>query len=280
MSAKPSLKERLEFVQTGLPGVTCMWAENCPVHFKYFHETYTITAMTDGVGRYVVRGKTYEATPNRISTWEPGDTHRVTCIDPAGSRTALPVATQRAFLLDPAVVFRAAEELGVPNTRLHVRAHDAHAPEAFQAVSRLADSIQNGASTLEQETNLALLLRSMMEHVLGGLGSEERSARDILPVRRAVEYMIANHGAPITLADLVDVTGRDQFWLLRAFKREIGLTPHAFLTQVRLARARGLLARGVPGSLVAASTGFSDQSHMIRCFRQSIGITPSQYCPR
>jgi len=79
------------------------------------------------------------------------------------------------------------------------------------------------------------------------------------------------------LDDLARATGVDRFRLSRAFKAAFGLAPHAYLVQLRLAKARRLLAAGQPPALVAMSLGFADQSHMGRWFRRAYGLTPAHY---
>ena len=42
----------------------------------------------------------------------------------------------------------------------------------------------------------------------------------------------------------------------------MGLTPHAFQTNLRVAHARRMLAAGTPAAAVAAACGFADQAHL------------------
>ena len=71
--------------------------------------------------------------------------------------------------------------------------------------------------------------------------------------------------------------GLSRFQLLRAFARELGMTPHAYLVQRRLALARSLLDAGQPIAQAALAAGFSDQSHLTRAFRRCLGYTPAAY---
>ena len=59
--------------------------------------------------------------------------------------------------------------------------------------------------------------------------------------------------------------------------RRVGLPPHAYQIQLRVARARELVAAGVPLAEVATMTGFADQSHLTRLFKRVVGIPPGQY---
>jgi AraC-like DNA-binding protein len=64
---------------------------------------------------------------------------------------------------------------------------------------------------------------------------------------------------------------------LRAFKREVGLAPHAYQVQLRVDHARRLLAQGMPIAAAAASAGFFDQSHFHRHFTRVVAMTPRVY---
>ena len=64
---------------------------------------------------------------------------------------------------------------------------------------------------------------------------------------------------------------------IRAFRKEVGLSPHAYLNQLRLLEARRLIAQGRAPADVATQVGFYDQSHLIRHFKRVYGITPGQY---
>ena len=52
---------------------------------------------------------------------------------------------------------------------------------------------------------------------------------------------------------------------------------HAYQTQLRLNRARGLLTAGLPTAEVAVMVGFYDQSHLGRFFREAYGVAPGRY---
>jgi AraC-like DNA-binding protein len=54
-------------------------------------------------------------------------------------------------------------------------------------------------------------------------------------------------------------------------------TPHTWLMQQRIARARALLQSGCLPLEVATQLGFADQSHLSRQFKQAYGIGPGAY---
>jgi len=93
----------------------------------------------------------------------------------------------------------------------------------------------------------------------------------------AREHLRANPTQNITLDELAAAAGLSMFHLVRAFCRAYGLTPHAYQMQLRLARARRLLAEGRSVSYVTYEAGFADQSHLTRRFADFYGLTPAKY---
>ena len=84
-------------------------------------------------------------------------------------------------------------------------------------------------------------------------------------------------GQRVRLASLADECGVSAFQLIRIFRRVVGITPHAYLMQLRVNRAQALLTAGSRLSDVAYDCGFSDQSHLTRAFKSAVGVPPGQY---
>ncbi len=104
----------------------------------------------------------------------------------------------------------------------------------------------------------------------GGLGD-----RRILQIS---DYIHAHLDQSIKLADLAAVVGMSQFHFSRQFKQSMGMTPHQYLLQQRVAQAK-LLLKGTKGAIadIALQCGFNSQSHLTKHFRDVTGITPGAY---
>ena len=76
------------------------------------------------------------------------------------------------------------------------------------------------------------------------------------------------------MGQAVDLT---PFQLIGLFKRVTGLTPHAFLTQLRLKAAIAAMKNGAPLAEAALTAGFYDQSALTKHFKRCFGITPLQW---
>jgi AraC-like DNA-binding protein len=137
------------------------------------------------------------------------------------------------------------------------------------------------------EGDLRIVRQSAIDTLLGALTGHldwrKRQAFDPrLPwvAQVARDYLHAHVYEDIGLDDLAQACGVDRFRLTRAFKAAFGLAPHAYLIQLRLAKARQLLARGESPAQVASALGFADQSHMGRWFRRAYQLTPADYRKR
>lgn len=94
-------------------------------------------------------------------------------------------------------------------------------------------------------------------------------------LRKAVEYMEANLLEDIRLSELAGITGLSPSHFARAFKVSIGLTPHRWLVEQRIHRAKWLMKKGgKPISVAAHLAGFASQSHFTKAFRRVTGTTP------
>ena len=96
-------------------------------------------------------------------------------------------------------------------------------------------------------------------------------------ITRAKAYLHAHYTEEVALHELARVAHLSPFYLARLFRQIVGLPPHAYQIQLRLARAKALLAQGFDVSYVAHETGFFDQSHFTRQFKQHFLTTPGNY---
>jgi AraC-like DNA-binding protein len=98
--------------------------------------------------------------------------------------------------------------------------------------------------------------------------------RAISLVRR---YLCQPRIVPPTMKDMAQLAGLSRFHLSRLFRDAVGLSPYAYFSQVRLARAQYLLHVGASVTRAAAQLGFTDQSHLTRQFRGRLTTTPGRY---
>jgi AraC-like DNA-binding protein len=174
---------------------------------------------------------------------------------------------------DPAVVTRLVEAEGVSGIEV-ARPAVSDRLLATRFAALFASVIDTTPDLLLLEENLLrLIMRISRCHSLHPPPGREPSP----PVRKARARLDGDAASPIRLTELAELVGISRYRLLRAFVREVGATPHAYLVQRRVFLARRLLAAGRPIVEAAMDAGFADQRHLTRAFVRQFGITPGRY---
>jgi len=95
-------------------------------------------------------------------------------------------------------------------------------------------------------------------------------------LRRALEYIEANLGKDVSLADMANACAASISSLTRGFKVALNVSPHQWVLGRRIALAQRLMSDGnKPLSEIAVACGFADQSHLARVFTHRIGTSPA-----
>jgi len=152
-----------------------------------------------------------------------------------------------------------------------------HLAGLMQRLNQLPVCESPHAPLLERRWQEAALLELLMAwpHSLSprlGVQAAPRSAVD-----RALEFMHADPGAAVTLADVARATGVGMRALTRGFEKRLGTSPMRYLQQCRLERARGELLDG-RGSVtdIAYRWGFGNLGDFAACYRERYGERPSE----
>jgi transcriptional regulator GlxA family with amidase domain len=94
-------------------------------------------------------------------------------------------------------------------------------------------------------------------------------------VERAVGVIRQNPGQSLTVASLARLAGLSAGHLTELFKAHVGCTPHRFILQCRLERARELVeSSNLPLTQMAHELGFASSQHLSGAFREAFGCPP------
>ena len=252
-----------------VPGVDLLRATYLTHRYaRHTHESYTLALIEDGVEEFRYGGSLLRAGRGGVALLNPEMVHDGQAGVPEGwsYRVLYPavsvVADVSAELTGSAgSPFFPDTVVGDPRSARLVRAAHLAAEHGDPLASA---SLLHGA--------LAGLLR---DHARAGRRARPREARP--SVRTVMSLLEERVTDPPTLEELALATGMGPYALLRAFRAETGLPPHAYLNQIRVRRARGLLDRGVAPARAAAEAGFADQAHLTRHFKRIVGVPPGAY---
>lgn len=213
-------------------------------------------------------GGMHECTPDVVAMVAPGEVHRLV-------RIHRPVDYE-VLIVSPTAVREAAEALGLPGGDLALARAQTTDRHLMHVVRRLHAAVAGRAPGLESDLALAETLRRVVETQTAA-GRPVRTTVDHPGVRRARDYLHAHGNRNVPLEELSRAAGVSRFHLGRMFTRELGVSPHVYLSLLRLGTARRLLAAGAPISHAAFDAGYSDQPHLTREFRRAFGVTPGEY---
>lgn len=135
--------------------------------------------------------------------------------------------------------------------------------------------------------NSTIVYETLTQHLIACLLGVEDSlihrhpARGGLPssaLRRVLEHIDEHLSEDVSLETLAGIAGFSSFHFLRQFRVSTGQTPHQYMIERRLSRARALLLRSaLPVSEIAARCGFVDSSHFAARFRRRFGLAPAAF---
>lgn len=152
----------------------------------------------------------------------------------------------------------------------------------INAMSTLIHELESGG--LGGSLFVEAVTNQVCVHLLRNYAGELREAPQVkrglspLQARRVREFIEDNLDRNLSLADIAKVASISVFHLIRQFNETFGCPPYLYITHRRLERARRLIVGSdTPLKCIAASCGFSDQSHMTRLFRREFKITPGEY---
>ncbi len=102
-----------------------------------------------------------------------------------------------------------------------------------------------------------------------------------LKLQQVKEYINEHLDRQLKLIELAAIAQMSPYYFLRLFKQSMGVTPHQYILQRRIEKAKFLLQHSeLSIALIAVRVGFCDQSHLTQYFKRIVGVTPKQFLLR
>ena len=266
------MRETIRFHKFPIVGINPMTAATARSFPRHIHDQYGV-GIVDAGGHKSWSGRgQVEAGPRSFICVNPGEVHDGQAAQEQGRRW-------RMFYFDPAVIEQArCDILDGARSEFTFRAPvfaDPGLSPLFEAMFAHGTAAE-GDDAMAVETSLLTFVAALARHSTSNVATGAKTAN----IRRARQRIDDDPTEPLSLAELARDSGVSRYQFIRAFARELGLTPHAYIVQRRLSHARRLILAGQALAEVATCCGFSDQSHLHRCFVRQFGITPRRYRER
>lgn len=237
---------------------------------KHAHETFSIGIVTNGRATYL-NGQTRERIgAGSVVVMNPGDAH---ACNPSHDE----LWSYRMLYVDVRWLIGIQQDLGLGRSD-HFRPFSTTVTrqrELYTGLQRLFDVLTNQQAEHLQKHSAALTFMAAVHQALSPAPALRRHGHRGLV--RAAEFIRDNYARSLTLDEICAAANLSPSYLIRAFKDEYGLTPHAYLTNRRIEFSRSQLRHGRPIAEVALAAGFADQAHLQRIFKKLVAATPGQY---
>lgn len=269
---------RVQMLRCALDGVEATAAHTTHAFARHSHDRFGIGVVVAGGQRSASGRGPVEARANDVITVNPGEVHDGSPLDEHGRAWHM-------LYFEPSLVYgMLAEYAHAPVREVELTRPVLDDPQLSARFIRLFSMAASAANERTSFDDLACeeALLAMFAHVgrhhATPLSTPLAPGRErIGPIARARSRIDDDPASSATLADLAADAGMSRFQLLRGFAHEVGLPPHAYRMQRRIALARRLIASGTLLADAAVCAGFADQSHMTRAFVRLLGITPASY---
>lgn len=266
-------ENQFQFVNAGkAAGTTVLNAVMSDFSYaNHAHEELALGVTVRGIQEFDCNGSLFRSVPGDIILFNPGDVHN----GHPGSGSAL----HYTMLYIDEREFLALGRSIAGHDRFGLRGLGRHFTD--QTLQTLILSMAGliampGVSGLEYEGGLYRLARRMSQ-VTNAFQPEQWRERKEPLLLRARAYIHDNIGDDISIDDLGRVANMSKYHFIRLFRNQFGLSPHQYILNLRVNRARMALAVGTSPTEVAHCLGFFDVSHLNRMFKRSYGLTPKQY---
>ncbi|HEV7779367.1 MAG TPA: AraC family transcriptional regulator [Luteibacter sp.] len=253
--------------------------ETIRAHFEghaydpHWHDSYLVGVTERGVQQFHCRRTRHRSTTGGVILIEPGEIHDGEAPAPGGF-------SYRMLYLDPHWLDRELRQLfeqAPDRAQLRFDRTLVNDEKLAIAIDQAFRSLHGSDIRIARQAATDQLLTGMTAHLRWRSAADASVVRLPQVAQQARDYLHAHMPEDIGLDDLARLAGIDRFRLSRAFKAAFGMAPHAYLIQLRLARARQLLASGESPANTAAAVGFADQSHLGRWFSRAYRLTPADY---
>lgn len=237
----------------------------------HFHHAYCIWLNTTGGEYYNHRGNSYILQPDNFGIIAPGEVHEnYACDDKARSLIT--------FYLDPEKVEDIGAQFeGSKSGKAEFRTNIYEDTESLQGLIGLHQLLNSSHSILERESAfLEIFVQLIKRHGVSRV-CEEKIGAERSRVAQIIELFHAHLDEDLSLEVIAARFECTPYHLIRFFKKAVGLSPHAYLIQLRVEAARQLLNQGHSIVEAALETGFTDQSHLTRHFKTKFGLPPGTY---
>ncbi|UBM23265.1 AraC family transcriptional regulator [Pseudomonas sp. p1(2021b)] len=235
------------------------------------HPTFSIGAVDSGLSDFTGAGEGHERLTPGTLVLVPAQ--RVHACNPLPGQAW----SYQMLHLDAQWLQQLRLEAGVAASEPGAPARISRSASVYRRFCQLNELLFSGAGPTEKEAALVAFIGDLDLAAHDTLDAAPVPTLEVPALRELLERIEAQGSAEMSLGQLAAQAGLGRYQLIRTLRAATGLTPHAYLLNARVNRARRLLSQGMALAEVAYELGFADQAHFQRVFKAHAGVTPGRY---
>lgn len=232
----------------------------------HFHDTYTVGITYEGIMKSHYLNKNFDFYKDSVRINNPGEVH-------GGSSQSW---SHSNFYPTIEIISTIYEEIFYEKKIPYFSQHIINDTILFSKLHNFFVPYFTKEDLLQVESNLIDALSYLVIHYT----SYTKAIDDIYCDKKIVKdtYELINDSLELnfTLDMLAQNASLSKYHFLRLFKKEFGITPHHFIINQRINKAKELIKSGMKIAQASIEVGFNDQSHFTRNFKKLYGYTPSK----
>ena len=257
-----------------LPFLEARFVKNSEYHYHtHFHETLSIGAIESGQVAVVHQKKEYVLKPKELIIINPNVEHSCNPIKNE-ARTYYMIYLDTLWCKSIQEVMFGKLEAFLPLSELNIK--DEEFFIEFVKLNKLL--LDRRVLFLEKEKILQdFLLKLFSKYCLKTPKENYEFIKNLDITQKAKRYIKDNVTKNITVKEISDYLNISEFYFFKLFKQTSCISPHAYLLNQKILKAKELLSQNKDIVNIAYELGFSDQSHFNRVFKKYVAATPYEY---
>ena len=260
------------FKSKDLPYLEARFVKNSENHYhKHFHKTLSIGAVEEGQVYFSYQKIDTILQVNEIAIINPNIVHSCNPINNE-ARTYHMIYIDSLWCKNLQEIIFGKLKAYIPVSKLIIK--DKSMFIEFINLNYLL--LNKDIFYLEKEELLQNFLIKLFKQYCSKSSEDNVSSKNS-NITLAKKYIEDNICSNPTVKEISKYLNISEFHFFKLFKQTYNISPHSFLLNQKICKAKELLEKGNDISDIAYELGFSDQSHFNRVFKYYVAATPYEY---